>query len=286
MAKTEKSTAVAETKGTAVGSLIGVDELVELSTGDHGFQREDLALPFISILQKLNPQLDKREPEYIAEAEEGDFYNSGTGKVFAQGDTGFYFVAGAYTLNYTEWTPRESGGGLVKDWGADSSILEKTTKNAKNQDATDKGTLIVTSALYFGYVLDVENELWEQAILGMKSTQLKKSRKMNATIQNARITVQVGDQKRAVCPPMYYHVWKITSVPEDNAEGSWMGYKIELSGSVEQFPFGKQLFEDGKSLHDMFKKGELKAATDQLAADEKKTSGAGAGADLEDDIPF
>ena len=59
----------------------------------------------------------------------------------------------AYKRLFLEWTPRDSGGGLVAQHD-DSSILSKTTKNTIGQDVLENGNYIQTSATHFVLVIN------------------------------------------------------------------------------------------------------------------------------------
>ena len=255
---------------------------------DPGFSRTDLVIPFVRILQKLSPQLDKTESVFIEGAEEGDFLNLATGETIS-GSDGFYFVAAVYTINYTEWTPRESGGGIVADHGTDASVLKNTTRDHKNRTTTPDGNIIVTSGLYFGFLVDKETGSAHQAIVAMASTQLKKSRQLNSAIQNLRIQVNVGGEKRRIKPPMWFSLFHMTTVPESNDQGKWMGYKVERVGSVLEHDWGAECYKACRDLADMYKKGEVRMRAEDMG-DESATQGDGSGgpatAPKDDDIPF
>ena len=71
---------------------VGVDDLGS----------EDLAIPFIKILQKMSDEFDE-----LDDAKAGDIYNTVT-KEIAHGKDGIQVINCAYTLQYIEWEPRGS----------------------------------------------------------------------------------------------------------------------------------------------------------------------------------
>ena len=92
------------------------------------------------------------------------------------------------------------------------------------------GNTLVTTA-YF-YVLykdpdetDVEKQL-KQAIIGMSSTQLRASRQWLNISQSIKVALPNG---KKVTPPLFSHRYLLSSVPQNNDKGSWMGWKIEVS---------------------------------------------------------
>ncbi len=275
-------------KGELVAGAIDENMLLEDAEDGHGFTKDDLKLPFIKILQKLSPQLDKNESVYIKEAEEGDFMNSATDVTYS-GEDGIYFVPVTYTMNYTEWTPRDSGGGLVADHGTDKSVLNDCERD-KGKDVTPSGNLIVTSGMYFGFIVDLETGFYEQAVIAMSSTQLKKSRSLNSQLQNYRHTIKTKEGPKQISPRMWFHIFKVTTIPESNDNGKWMGFKLERDGSVLEYKWGHEIYAAGRDLADMFAKGELSVQAENLGAGEEDAKPAAPKrneeAGIDDDIPF
>lgn len=297
MAKSQKKEVAKPSAGGLVAGDINDEALLDdAEAGSHGFKREDLTLPFIRVLQKLSPQLDKSESEYIENAEEGDFINTATKEVY-NGGNGLHFVPVVYTINYTEWTPREQGGGLIADHGTDKGCLIGT-KREKGKEMTPRGTIIVTSGLYFGFLVNLVTGDVEQAIVPMASTQLKKSRSLNSVIQNFRHAVATKDGPRRINPRMWFHLLKITTIPESNDQGKWMGLKVERIGSVLEHEWGHKAYQAGRDLAELFEKGELKMRAEQLGGESESGDGGGssaggpapartgAGGKEDEDIPF
>ena len=90
-----KKVAVMKTDMFAEDAGIGVDDLGS----------EDLAIPFLKVLQKMSPELDD-----IENARAGDLYNTVT-KEIVKGSDGVRVVNCAYTLQHIAWEPRGTGSG-------------------------------------------------------------------------------------------------------------------------------------------------------------------------------
>jgi hypothetical protein len=69
----------------------------------------------------------------------------------------------------------------------------------------------------------------EPALITMKSTQLKKSRKWNSMMQSVKVQGKNG----LFTPPMYSQLYRLSSVAESNDKGKWYGWEVERTGSVE-----------------------------------------------------
>ncbi len=279
-----KKKAVTKAKKTDVAVID--DSMLLEDGGDHGFKREDLKLPFVRVLQTLSPQLNKKKSAYIEDAEEGDFLNTATMTIYS-GEDGILFVPAVYTMNYTEWKSRKEGGGLVSDHGINKSVLDECER-VEGKDVLPSGNNILTSAMYYGYIMNLKTEMWEQAVLPMSSTQLKKSRAMNSQIQNYAHPIKTKDGTKHINPPMWFHVFEITTVPETNDSGDWMGLKIERHGSVLDTDWGHKLYKEAKELSVLFSEGKLSVEAEHLDAGEKKTEAPKRDkkVDLDDEIPF
>ncbi len=88
MEKAKTSAAPAATAGAALVNKPSATMLAEMSSGqDTGFEgtsSRDYAIPFISLLQSLSPQVDKDDAKYVEGAEVGMFYNSASGELLEE----------------------------------------------------------------------------------------------------------------------------------------------------------------------------------------------------------
>jgi hypothetical protein len=74
-----------------------------------------------------------------------------------------------------------------------------------------------------------DNGIPEPALIVMKSTQLKKSRKWNSMMMSMKLPGKNG----LFTPPMYSQVYRLSTVKESNDKGQWYGWEVERVGSVE-----------------------------------------------------
>lgn len=274
---------VDETKDLVVASDEQFAEFFEDGELDNGFGREDIAIPFIRVLQSLSPQLKKNKPEYVEGANEGDFYNTVTGKVYP-GDAGIYIIPVKYTRSYTEWRPRnDNGGGIVKDHGADPSVLETCHKDAKGKDITPDGNEVLTAGMYYVYLVDPETGEFEQGVMSLSGTQLKKARKLNSLIAQLRVkNPRTGAMGKVASFYMCYH---FTTVPESNSQGSWMGLKIVPHKPTFQLPNGMDIYRIAKDFREMIEAGRVKTQDVEKAGLDAE-SGTGGSSMPDEEIPF
>jgi hypothetical protein len=189
------------------------DMMADAGLGFENVSANDVAIPYLKILQALSPEL--RGVTKVAGAEEGLIINTVTGQLMKEGRV----IPCAFKKSYVEWTPREAGGGLVKEH-TDEKILEKTKKNERGQDVLPNGNLIVTTAYH--YVMVVSDGGFERALLAMSSTQLKKSRRWLGQMMS--LQVKVGE--KSFTPPPFSHSYHLGTGMETKDTNSWYGWLI------------------------------------------------------------
>ena len=77
---------------------------------------------------------------------------------------------------------------------------------------------------------------YDRVVIAMTSTQLKKSRRWIA--QMRALQIPVGNKK--INPPMYSHIYPISSVPEQNDKGAWSGFAIGNPTMISTRVIGKR----------------------------------------------
>jgi len=220
MAKTE----IAEQKAsTALAIMSDLEQ--DAGQGFENMNQDDYALPFLRLLTSTSPEVGDMDG-----AMPGMVLNSVTGELF-DGKKGIHVVPCAYVRQYIEWAPRGQGSGApVHIYPATSDILSQTHREpGDNKDYLDNGNYIENTANHYVMLID-ENGVPNPALITMKSTQLKKSRKWNSMMQSVKLNGKNG----LFTPPMYSQVYRLTTVAESNDKGKWYGWEIERVGPVEQ----------------------------------------------------
>jgi len=234
--------AKAETGGALV--LAGSFE-EDASAGFQNMNQEDFALPFLRLLTNTSPEVGE-----VDGAMPGMIYNSVTGQLF-DGKKGILVVPTAYVRQYIEWAPRGSGSGApIAIHPSTSDILSKTHREqGDNKDYLDSGNYIENTANHYVMVID-EAGVPSPALIVMKSTQLKKSRKWNSMMMSVKLPGKNG----LYTPPMYSQVYRLTTVGESNDKGKWFGWEVERVGSVED----QNVYAAAKAFAASINSGEVK----------------------------
>lgn len=208
-------------------ALAKVDFGEHAGTGMENVTQADISIPFLSIAQKLSPQLDKTHEKYIEGAVEGDLYNSVTNQLLG---TKVYFVACCKDSQYVEWVPRDKGGGLVGMHAPGSEFVRDIKSRATDQFKlkTDEGNDLVETHYVYGMLIDgAKGKTIETPIvIGFSSSKIK--------VYRAQLMTPIRTIKGN--PPMYAFRFEISTVAAKNkANQPYHNFKIvPACGSMAQ----------------------------------------------------
>lgn len=245
------------------------------------FDRGDLVVPFVRILQDLSPQVKKRDPAYIDGADVGMIFNTATAQL-TPGEEGIVIVPVKYQHNVTEWVPRGAGGGFVADHGDNLAILNEARKNEKGTLVLPNGNELVEAALY--YALQIEGDLPpSHIVLAMTGFGWRAARNWNT--QMSLLKVRGPDGAWLVNPPVFVGAWRLRTQPEQNDKGSffrWSNPTFECS--TFELPNAEQVLHHVKSLRDGLRAGTVR--TDVSQSREAPAGDGTGGPRSDDDRPF
>ena len=210
--------------------------------------QEDLALPFLKILGQLSPEVNKRDGKYVEGAEPGMIFNSVSGELY-DGVKGIDVIPCFYKLEYIEWKDRGEGlGAPVAIYDSSSDIMSKTKPDANYKDRLPNGNYIEKTASHF---VIVSGDSPSTALISMKSTQLKISRKWNSMMSGIKMKGANG----MFTPASFSHIYKLKTTQMSNDKGTWFGWEVSKVGPVTD----KGLYDQAKGFSDSISKGSVKA---------------------------
>ena len=220
---------------------------------DEGFDNVDsksLALPFLKVLGQLSPQVTQGDSNFIPDAKAGMIYNTVTDELY-DGNKGITVIPCYYKLEYIEWKDRDKGAvAPVNVYPSDSDIMTKTTRGDDGKDRLQNGNYIEETASH--YVMVVEPDKTSTALITMKSTQRKKSKKWNSMMMSLRQQRKNG--KGFFKPAPFTQKYLLATVLEKNNMGSWFGWEISHVGAVESEEVLKAAFD----FYESCKKGSVR----------------------------
>ena len=186
--------------------------------------QEDLALPFLKVLGQLSPECNKRDAKHVEGAEPGMIINTVTNEIY-DGVKGIDVVPVHYKRQYIEWQDRgESQGAPVKIYEAGDD-LPSTTRDKFNKDRLANGNYLENTASHFVVILGNNPTT---ALISMKATQLKVSRKWNSMMMG----LKMQGKKGMFTPPTYSHIYKLKTVQQSNDKGTWFGWDVSKVGPI------------------------------------------------------
>jgi hypothetical protein len=196
----------------------------DANQGAQNISQDDLALPFLKILGQLSPEVNKRDGKYVEGAEPGKIINTVTNELFDSIDV----IPCHYKRQYIEWQDRgTSSGAPVAIHEAGSDIVSTTTRDKGYKDRLPNGNYLENTANHF-VLLCGKNP--QTALLSMKSTQLKVSRKWNSMMMGLKMQGKNG----LFTPPTYSHIYNLKTVQMSNDKGTWFGWDVSKVGPVEK----------------------------------------------------
>ena len=210
--------------------------------------QQDLALPFLKILGQLSPEVNKRDGKYVEGAEPGMIFNSVSGELY-DGAKGINVIPAFYKLEYVEWKDRgEGAGGPVAIHDSSSDIMSQTKADANYKDRLPNGNYVEKTASHF---VIITGDSPSTALISMKSTQLKISRKWNSMMSGIKLKGKNG----LFTPASFSHIYRLKTTQMSNDKGTWFGWDVSKVGPITD----TSLYQQAKTFSDNISKGSVKA---------------------------
>ena len=265
----KKKADVAKTTGTEVGPALDFEQ--ESMAGFENADADSYAIPYLMILQKNSPQCDEDQGAFIKGAKAGMFINTVSQDLF-DGDKGVLIVPVHYSRMMVEWVPRTAGGGFRGSYDPMDPIVNTARRNEDGRFMLENGNFLNDTRYHFCLLINEKEKDVEPVIIALTSTQIRKSRNWMTQMKNIRLP---GSGGQKFTPPMYSHIYRVLTVPEENEKGNWKGWKIEIDHMIGQKEVSYYLA--AKSFREQIMKG---------AAQVSPPPSEGTGDTMGEDIPF
>ena len=244
---------VAKKEETAVADFNPAIFEADAQVGLKNLDQEDMALPFLKIVSGLDPILDERE-----DVRKGDIVNTVTGEVY-KGKDGIRVIPCAYQRKFIQWSPRGTGSGApshIFNPGDEMPKVERDPNDNKEYLVDGSGDYLEQTAQWYVKVLTKDGTT--SALIAMKSTQLKKSRKWMSMIASREMQGANGP----FTPPMFSHIYLLKTISEENSKGSWHGWEMSLEGPISD----ANMYKSAKDFNASIEKGEVQVKHTQDGA--------------------
>lgn len=248
------------------------DWMKDGNRGSEEVSSNDITLPRLQIIQDLSPQHKKNKPEYIQDAEVGDFFNTASNELYKDE---VMVIPVYFRTEYVIWKDQKAGGGFFGAFDTEAEAVNEVKKLIQDGENRDDLEIVDTSVHYVILVKGgTANEpIMEQAVISMSKSQQKVSRNWNTMIKMAG-----GDR--------FSRVYTLSVVEDANKAGQeFMNWKVKPKGYVS-----KAMYEFGEQTYESVKSGSVKAdhskatATDEEVVQPSKADGKGQGGDFDEEF--
>lgn len=243
-----ESKAVATTKGNDSKTKDQLPANINLSAhsgaGLENTDRDSFAIPFLAIMQKGSPQVDKDDDAFVKGAEVGDLMLTSTQELFKDED-GVDVIFCGFRRVFLRWASADAGGGFKGELTVDEVVRARSAGELVETDGrlyAQNGDVVRDTRVH--YILVVRDDgTATPAVLSMSSTQIKKSKMLMTQIQSY---VAKDSNGKGFTPPSFGHVFHAETIAESNDKGSWRGWKFTRTGFVDD----ANLFNAAAAFHE------------------------------------
>jgi len=261
-------------------------EIIDLAKRNKRFERDELVIPFLKILQPLSPIVQEGEAN-VPGAKPGMLYNTSSEQLH-DGKTGIVCCVVGHQKSVTEWIPRAAGGGFVRDWGVDDAWKASCEPNQRDayQPVTKSGNNILKSRLFYLFQIDTETGEYDPSVISMPNTFAKVASRWATMLNNERTRLSNGT---LAFVPHYFYTYRLTTELKKNNKGVWYVPRVTKNADetgngikLKDLKNGPHLWEAAKQFQESLNEGAVRV-DDQ---DNEGFYGNGDNEDKEDNIPF
>lgn len=264
-------TAIAQRPTTAIADPTAMF-LRDAGAGMEGATSDSFAIPFLMILQKGSPQVDPESGTALKGAKAGMLFENINGSM-VDGKEGLTIIPCAYRRVFLHFSESKGFQGellpeeVANKRAAGEIVEHKNRLYIPEKDGSvdpEESDRINDARNHYVLIVD-KNGMWRQALISLQSTQIKKSRALMTALNSLTIDTPKGP----IMPPTFASKVKVTTVPESNDKGSWMGWHFELNGFVDD----ANLYEAARRFHKSVTQGTVAVkytSVDPLKEEEKE----------------
>lgn len=245
---------------------------------------DDYQIPYLNIIMKGSPQLKKGDEKHIEGAEEGMVFNTVTKQLYKN----LTVLPVYYKRSYVEWKlVRKQATAPIAEYSiSEYEQMKRDGKIVRDENNKDRivggDTYVENTASHFVIVVE-EDGSWNQAIIKMKASQLKKSRTWNSIMSNQRRK----DGNEIYQPKDFARSYSLSTKYEENDVGDWYGWVISQGLWIDEIknPNLQKIWEDAIRFEKAIHQGEVSGAEEDYSDNTTATSSENS-AEADSDLPF
>jgi len=217
MKKTSKKIRRAKTTtsmSTKTTTTMEIPEYLQNSQpeGTEHLTTDDVAMPRLQLAQSMSPQLNKQNPEYIADLSVGDLFNSVSNKNYGEGPLSFSVVC-SYPPRGILFAPMAEGGGVL-----DMNVKMDDPRMMFSEDGTPP-----EATRFYDYVLMLNPGASDEEMiaLSLARSAIKTAKNLNGLIRMRGTAIYTG-------------IYTVETLQKTNTKGSYMTWKFRNAGFVPE----------------------------------------------------
>lgn len=261
---------------SALDDGLSADMILADSQQGHGFHAEDLSTPFLRIAQQMSPEVNARDEKHIEGIEVGMFFDTLQRDFFPavaeDGADGILVVPVHHEQSYTRWKPRTAGGGLVKDYQTDASVLAQAPYDeTAGKRLFANGDELVAAHKYYILLVDPTTGETRKMVLVMAGSNRKVAKKWNSTMAAIKVPMPgATDPDQKFNPPKFYVAYRLRTKYNENDKGNWFEIiEPKAETATVNLPNGKDIYIEARDFRAMAEAGQVKeqALTEEIVTD-------------------
>lgn len=223
---------------------------------------EDNIVPLIYVLQSNSPQVNRRGPDYIDGAKDGDLWLRNSGIPPVDGDKGLLFQPCHFSKEWVVWSPRKTGLGIQGRFAeCPPEAVEKEVPDEEDPTKTRKkwvmpnGDECIETRYHVGFAVieDQDGAPTGQAlpfVIPFKST--------GHTTSRTWMFMMNGKMIGSSAAPSWACLYRLKTKQRTNSSGTWNAITVEDAGWVQS----QADYDRGAKLHAQMISGEKIVETD------------------------
>lgn len=256
---TEKTTAVAPRVQSAL-ALPMEDLLADSGAGLEEVGADDIAVPYLSILQKQSKLMDR--PGFTGKP--GQFVHTITTELY-DGEKGVDVIPCHFRRFWREITPDPKNPKFIAEHPANWSRAKGASFDGPLRRHICHDGTHANQIMRFYCLLVSPVETPQPVCLTFKGSQIKAAKAWNSMLSVMTMDIPTDQGVRKVQAPTFVSLWNLTTRRFENEDGSWYGYEIVSAGKLD--PIGieseAQLYMQARDFHAMVASGSVVETGDE-----------------------
>lgn len=228
-AKKEEQAEMALARPVTSALSIPMEEfLADSGKGLEEVGADDIAVPYVSILQKQSKLMD--QPGFGGKP--GQFIHTITKELF-DGQRGLDVIPCHFRRFWREITPDLKNPKFVAEHFANWPKAKGAAFNPEMRRHVCHDGTHANQIMRFYCLIVAPIEPPQPACITFKGSQIKAAKAWNSMLSVQSMDVQTPEGLRRIQAPTYISIWNLSTVLNSNDEGSWYGYDITSKGRLD-----------------------------------------------------